>query len=1539
MTATITGSSPDSSPEPAPPPDSPLQGGPASTALRRVGYLLLAGLAYIPIMLTSPGRVVADTKSYLYLDPGRLLDRAASMWDPNIGMGTVTHQNIGYLFPMGPFFWLFHMAGVPAWVSQRIWLGSIFLFAGLGVLFLMRTLNVRGPGVPVAALLFMLTPYSLDFASRISVLLLPWAGLPWMLALVIRALRDDGGWRYPAIFAIVVQVIGGVNATALVFAGIAPVLWIFYSAAISREVQWRRAWATIGKIGLLTLLASAWWIAGLSIQSGYGLNVLKYTETLETVSTASVASEVLRGLGYWFFYGRDKLGPWTESSVDYTQHLWLIVVGFAIPVLAMFAAACIRWRHRAYFILLALIGLTVAVGAYPYDHPSVLGGIFKSFAESSSFGLALRSTGRAVPLVVLSFAVLLGVGINAAAKRFTLRGVAMRGLVLAGLVIVLAIVNLPAIWNGTFYGKNLQRDENIPSYWTKAIAKFDAKPHDTRVLELPGADFASYRWGNTVDPITPGLMDRPYVARELIPWGSPASADLLNALDRRLQEGVLDPSAIAPVARLMNVGDVVYRADLETDRFDLARAIPTWMLLGAAEADGLDKPTTYGTSLGPPLRLAQNDEIALALPPDAKDPPPVSDYPVQNALPIVRAQSSAAPIIVSGDGEGLVDLATIGGLSGDNIILYSGTFADDPAALRQEASRPGALLVVTDSNRKRGRRWGAIKDIEGATERANETPLTPDDADAQLDVFPGSTTNAQTVVEEPGAQVSTSRYGNRITYWQEDRGSRAFDGDVNTAWEFGDHDHVVGEKIRLDLDQPITTDHVNLVQRLTGDNTRYITQATLTFDGKNPVTVNLDPSSRTPTGQTVTFPSRQFQHLEIRVDDTNVGNGTTGPTNDVGFAEIRVRDNTPGATDVRVDEIVRMPTDLVDTVGSKAADQPLVYQMSRSRTIVVPPRTAQDEPALVRRFVVPDARTFGAGGTIRLATAAPDAIIDSVLGIPDASEGGITVTASQHLPGTVEQRGSAAFDGNPATFWSTAFGAPTGQWVQVQTPSPATFSHLDLQVVADGRHSVPTQIQVSTGGETRTVDLPPIADQKAQNATVSVPVDFAPLTGDTARITISGIRPVTTTEYHELVPITMPVAIAEVGMPGVQQAPLPATLPSACRTDLLAVDGQPVGVRLSGSPAAAEALKPIDYQLCDPNAPATLTAAAATSTAAAATPATGLTLDLAKGSHLVRSAPGTATGIDVDGLVLGSDAGGTAMALGAGGKLPASATHIPVAAKAATPTVKVTSNGRTKIEVHVTGAEPGTPFWMVLGESNNAGWQATVAGKDVGGSTLVNGYANGWLVTPTTRSFDITLKWTPQNRVWISIVISVVVVLLCLFLAFRRRRKHKRDDARAAVFGAQFDGEAKPASPLVATGVRASLPALIGGPLLAFAVGASLARLWVGLVTGAVVLAVLLRPRLRFLLTFGAPAALVLAGLYTVVQQYRYAYFSDFDWPTHFARVNDLAWLSIILLAADAMVEYLRRRRTPDDDEADDNDDYGAPRNGDQPNDTPATVP
>src|SRR5262249_52796755 len=152
--------------------------------------------------------------------------------------------------PMGPYYWLLHLVGMPAWVSQRLWLGSILFGAALGVLFLLRTLHVRGPGAPVAAVVFMLTPYTLEFAGRISVILLPWAGLPWLLALPIRALRADSPravWRYAALFAIVVQIVGGVNATALAFVGIAPVLWILY-VWLTREVDARRALGVTARI-------------------------------------------------------------------------------------------------------------------------------------------------------------------------------------------------------------------------------------------------------------------------------------------------------------------------------------------------------------------------------------------------------------------------------------------------------------------------------------------------------------------------------------------------------------------------------------------------------------------------------------------------------------------------------------------------------------------------------------------------------------------------------------------------------------------------------------------------------------------------------------------------------------------------------------------------------------------------------------------------------------------------------------------------------------------------------------------------------------------------------------------------------------------------------------------------------------------------------------------------------------------------------------------------------------------------------------------
>ena len=342
------------------------------------------------------------------------------------------------------------------------------------------------------------------------------------------------------------------------------------------------------------------------MQGTYGLDVLKYSETVQAVARTSTPNEVLRGLGYWFFYGQDRLGPWIEAARDYTQHSWVILAGYGLVVFSLLAAAFLRWRHRVFFVLLLFVGVVVSVGAHPYASPTPLGALFKSFANSSTAGLALRSTGRAGPLVVLSLAVLLGLAANFVFRWLQARGrtvVAYAVPVLAG---VLIFVNFPALVDGTFYGKNLQRDEKLPAYWTQAIAALDRGDHQTRILEEPGADFASYTWGNTVDPITPGLTDRPYVARELIPYGTPGTADLLNAIDRRLQVGVADPAGLVALWRRMGVGDVVARNDIQYDRYDLVRPENLAAVLNAAP--GLGPPTGFGPPSQFPLPAGYTDE-------------------------------------------------------------------------------------------------------------------------------------------------------------------------------------------------------------------------------------------------------------------------------------------------------------------------------------------------------------------------------------------------------------------------------------------------------------------------------------------------------------------------------------------------------------------------------------------------------------------------------------------------------------------------------------------------------------------------------------------------------------------------------------------------------------------------------------------------------------------------------------------------------------------------------------------------------------------
>ncbi len=1446
----------------------------ALTRPRTWVVLGLAAVAYVPLLLTARGQIAADTKAYLYLDPGRLMSRAGLMWDTHVMAGTVTHQNIGYLFPLGPYYWILERLGVPTWIAERLWLGTLLFAAGAGTMWMLRRLGLRGPGVVVGGFTYMLSPYLLAYAGRTSVILLPWACLPWLIGLVAVALRDRR-WRAPALIAVVVTLMAGTNASSVVFVLIGPALLLPYMVWVTREVTLRSALGVVGRTAVMVVPAQLWWLAGLWVQGRYGLPILQLTETQQTVAQTSTAPELLRGLGYWYFYGRDGLSQWTNSSILYTQNPGMLAIGFVLPSLALVGAMLTRWRYRAFFVALTVLGLVLGIGTYPYDSPSPFGAVVKA-ASANEAGFALRNSPRALPLLVLGLAALLASfvapAVHALVSARRAPWVRRTAPALVVGLLAVALLGLPPLWRGSLVSPDLQFPETLPQYWQDAAAHLDATGDDTRVIELPGSDFAAYRWGQTQDPVTPGIIDRPWIGRELTAYGTPGSTDLARALDTGLQEGPFDIRSLVPVARLLSASDVLLRMDTQYERYRGPRPADLWSLFGEdAGTAGLGPATTFGDrapAVADP-RQPTRDEQELARPTDAEDPPPLAVYPVDDVRPIVRAESRQDSLVLWGDGRGLVDAAAVGLVPDTAAIFYAPTLLANPAA-RSTVTDGDPSLVVTDTNRRRAQRWGTIRENDGATEAAGSTPLVEDPKDTRLDLFPGATDDQMTVADygTDVADVRASSYGNIVAYSSEARPVNAIDGDPRTAWSTGGYSEVVGDRLRVDYRHPVTADHIDLSQ-LRGN--RFITEVSVAVDGATVATVDLGDDSFTDQGQRIDLGGdRTFTSLEVTIDAANV----SGLVSFDGFSNVGIRELTvPG---VEATEWIRLPAAGLSDMST--ATSPLDYLFTRWRANAVEGFRQDPELRLARIFTVPDARPFSLSGEARIGGRTDGAVVDALVGRPGLDTGYPVVTGDDYLSGALADRPSSALDGDLTTAWTLGFGNQDGRGFTVVSPTPMTVDHLDLSVVADGSHSVPTSLVLTLDdSSTRTVAVPPITDSAEAGATTTVTVPVEAFTSSTVKVTIGSVRAVVTPEYFSGDDHTMPVAIAELGLP-TTVGPLPTDVPDTCRSGLMTLDGTDVPVRLGGTVADALDRQALTLTPCDP-APTTL----------------------GRGEHRLLTAAGLDSGVDIDRLQLASN------------------TVVAGASRSGddgVPTTTVTSTGDLSYRVEVSGATD--PFWLVLGQSLSDGWTAKVrGGPSLGAPMLIDGFANGWSVDPavTGSTFTVDLVWTPQRVVWAAVGVSAlwfigVLAVLGLATRARRRRRSRRSAAALAADQAASDGLGYPPRldspwiPIPLASLSARLVTVASMAVLGWFVAGPL----VGLVMAALTAVAAWWQRGRTVL---AATPLVMIGATVVLyvgRQVRRHYAPGVEWPSGFAPSHQLVLIAVLAVVAEVAVRFCADR-------------------------------
>lgn len=1393
--------------------------------------VVLIVLAFAPLLLTKPGLLADDTKVYLYLDPSHLLATAASMWNTDVGFGTVTHQNIGYLFPMGPYYWICHALSVPTWIAQRVWMGGLLFLAGLGARKCAAEMGLTRRAGFLVALAYMLSPFIIVDIARTSALLMPWAGLGWMMVFTIRAAhRND--WRNPALFAIVVALAGGINATSILTVGLAPIAWLFFAAA-TREIPLRRVRAVLIRMGSLSLVVSLWWLAGLWAEGKYGINILKFTESFSTVTLTSSASEVFRGLGYWYFYGTDGLQLWTGNSIHYTSGNVVPLASFLVPATGFVAALVIRWRYRLFAVGVTFIGLVVAVASYPLSSPTPFGVVLRYLATHTTVALAMRSTNRVIPIMTIGLALLAGALFDALVARWPrLQWWSVGVFSLACITAMSPLFTLRSI------PSNLTLPETPPSYVQQAAKELNTGSSTSNVLGLPGFDFAYYRYGTYNDSLWPALVHRPWISSQVQLVGEPASINLIRSLDSTLQDGVAEPASIAPIARLFGASNVLVQFDGQYERY--GTPLPPYLdhlfsspNVGMTEVGSYGPQTTFTAINGPYI-----NENTLALPPGYQWPPSLKIYSVSAARPLVRVESTSSPYIVAGNGAGLVTLANVGGLSGGNVILYD---ASTPRSMiAEEAHQAGATLVLTDSNTKSQQTFGTLNATQGYVLAANEK-YSNNEQEQSIPVFPNAPANSQTVAELTGlSSVTASSYGNPITNNPENQAYKAVDGDSTTSWATAAFSNADGQWWQETALEPHRISSLQITQARDIFINRYITKIGISVDGRPNIIRTLTPSSQNPPGQTISIPPTTGRTVRITILGVTAAPHGVATASMVGFSEVAVPGFGPATRGLL------LPTSLLAAAGSAAQTDSLKIVVSRLRVSPYSVR-ADPEPYLLRYVDLPYSRSFTISGTASLNSLASDQVVNEILGRhPGAGTSIIATTSSSHIKGSLANSSWSAFDGSLQTLWQPRFKSGAGEFVQATLSHSVTIHTFKMTIVNDGYHAVPTEMSISNGRTTENFAIPTTlaAQGSALNTEQIFTINVPAITGSAFRFTTVKFKTATVLDRVSGGINFPPIAIADIAIPGVTPGVTNPTFSSGCRSDLLKIDGVSIPIRVSGSSASALAGDALPFTSCA-TAPTTVSA----------------------GQSVITSSPGLATGLDLDDVQLSST--GT--------------TAGPV------PTVSDAAGhwyGRTVVRSTVGSADAGQ--WAVLGQSYGPGWHAILNGRDLGTPTLVDGASMGWrLPSHISSTEQLAFVWQPQNTVLYALLASLFGFLAVLGIAvfnWPRRRglsvdEMTREHVDATPVLSVFVGNVT-SSPLVTYTAAVIIGLFVSIWMVPFLVAAA----WVWRA----------RPSIGRLL--GASAVLsLLAGIAVTMSATLGTWTRDITWPAHVHYSNSFVWFAMAL--------------------------------------------
>jgi arabinofuranan 3-O-arabinosyltransferase len=931
-------------------------------------YLVVPSLLLLAAALCQrPGKIVADTKVALVLDPGRFLSSALHFWNPLTDSGSVGDQATGYLFPMGPFFFLTHALGIPAATAQRLWLSLLLVLSFWGVVRLADALGIGNrTGRIVGAMAYALSPFVLSRVGDNSALLLGGVALPWVLLPLVRATyapaprRGDlytveplsdrpsrpplSARRAAALSGCAVLIASGINATVTLDMLIAPVLWL---ALMCRG---RTAWALRAWWVAAVVFATAWWIVGLELLAKYGVNFVRYTESAKTTTSVTSLPETVRGTADWLAYLHFG-GPELPSAWTYVSALAAIIASFTVAGLGLVGLSRLRVPARRFLLASLAVGVVAVAAAYPGSPHGVFSASWLD-ALTGPLG-AFRNINKFQPLLRLPLALglahclpLIAVKVQSRRRRRLRRATnLLTALVLAGAVVVAAA---PLGLSRLYQGGNFTA---VPSYWQQASAWLNRSASGSRTLLLPGSGTGSYTWGTPNDEPLLWLSKTPWAVRNLIPLGGVNSTRWLDGIEKQLVQRAA-PDLAATLTRA-GVGFVLVRNDLSQNSNDPP---PTTSQLHSALAySGLHRVATFG-----PLVKGRRSglQIFLKSKADSGRYPALEIYAVPGAGRVSSYPADSLAVL-SGGPEALPVLSSTGVLGDRPTVLAADLAAQGAGYAKLSPIISPTGWIDTDTLARRDEQYGSLHSgssyLLAAGQKAAGESAAPQ---VRLDVDPNG--HQTTALFSGISGVNASHYGFILATTPQSGPQSAVDGNTGSAWSVsGFPNRGVGQWLSLTF--PAARSLPNVTVQLLADSAKRVRISALraTTDSGSVVT-HLD---NTEDPQTIAIPDGMTRTLRLTI--VSVAGKSS---NSAGYGP-GIREVTIGG--LPIDQSVALPYDVKPYFPAGGAAT-LSYVFSRDRDDPHAPLDLDVENQISRTFTVPrDVVLTGSGTAVDHSTVLP----------------------------------------------------------------------------------------------------------------------------------------------------------------------------------------------------------------------------------------------------------------------------------------------------------------------------------------------------------------------------------------------------------------------------------------------------------------------------------------------------------------------------------------------------------------------------------------